>query len=426
MRLILIAVVLTVISFKLLNIYLINDYNFISGLLFAPLILYIPDKNVKSNRFAWIGVVMTILYLFFPVLTLFYFAFTAAILYFIETNYGKLNNLIFIYVVILSSFTRYIINVFSFPLRLKLTSITGNLLNFIGFENVVKGNVIIHNGINFSVDQECMGLKMVITSFLIMMLFVSFFEKRNRGKLNISGLIAIVMVNTVLIIITNLMRIAVLLVFKSHPGTLSHDFLGIFSLFLYNIIPLYIITPFIISFFAKKIYPKPPKTYSKRLSVILFIFFIISFFIIKLIYNPLQQTIDYQTNIIIPDNYQKDTVKNNIIKLYNKNALIYIKPPAKFYSSDHSPYICWQGCGYDFKNIETSKINNYEVYIAELVSENDKLYTAWWYNNGKDITINQIKWRWNTLKGEAPYYLYNVTSNDKATLFNEIKTFINE
>ncbi|MBU0765830.1 MAG: hypothetical protein KJ607_13470, partial [Bacteroidetes bacterium] len=96
-----------------------------------------------------------------------------------------------------------------------------------------------------------------------------------------------------------------------------------------------------------------------------------------------------------------------------------------FYGSDHNPSICWLGSGYSFENINTTTINGCEIYTATLEKEGSRLYTAWWFDNGEHKTIEQFSWRWNSLKGQAPYRLINVTCETGDKLLEEVTKLIN-
>jgi hypothetical protein len=61
-----------------------------------------------------------------------------------------------------------------------------------------------------------------------------------------------------------------------------------------------------------------------------------------------------------------------------------------------------------------------------ITSPNDKLYSAWWYDNGISHTTNQFEWRWNLVMGSDPYVLVNVTCSSKDKLSNEVRTIFQQ
>lgn len=415
---------LTLAAYGILRNYLIADFNLWLGLIFFPIILYIKDNENTSNRFGYISLAILALYAFIPVATLFYLSYGFAVLFIIENSFGKINYGSVLLVFIIGSITRYFINIFSFSIRLKLTQIAGSILNIAGFENTVYGNIINHGNYSFSVDYECIGIKMVVTSFVLMLFFITIFERRNRMSLSFAGILGLSLINFMLIVLTNLMRIIVLIVFRSEPGSFSHEFIGILSLLIYNLIPVYFITPLVINLAGKKVIPAKIKKIRYK-----FIFpVLLTMNLAGLIFFSLSHKdkveITNVSNISVPG-YKTEILENQVIKLYNDSSLVYIKACPDFYGSEHNPYICWKGSGYEFRNILEKKYNKHEIYTAKLESADGNFYTAWWFTDGKHITNSQIDWRYHCIKGEGPYKLVNVSSKSEAGLHDEINKFLN-
>ncbi|MFH2094723.1 MAG: exosortase N [Bacteroidota bacterium] len=418
-------ILLVAVAWKMMRIYLIWDFNLYLGLVFLPFIVYVRQPGVFSYRFGILSLIMLGLYIPAPVLTIFYAAFCFALLFIAENTWGKLNNAVIILIILLGSITRYFINVFSFSLRLKLSSVAGSLLEAAGFDNTVNGNVIIHEGHSFSVDPECIGLKMVVTAFLFMLLFLAFFERRNRMSTSLTGLSILLLFNVILIVLNNLLRIMALIVFRSEPGSFSHEENGVFGMIIYNILPLYLVTPIIINIFGRKTSARPlPSDKKRKLYPLMLLVIIASLFIFNLNYKAGIRNSFSSAGTISLAGYDKEITDDNVIKLFNEKTLIYIKPPSPFYGSDHNPYICWQGSGYEFKNINITVIAGSEIYISELVSDKGTLYTSWWYDNGDLRTTNQWDWRWRSLKGEQPFSLVNVTCSSREKLEEELSELI--
>ncbi|HSZ34794.1 MAG TPA: hypothetical protein VK772_15865, partial [Puia sp.] len=61
------------------------------------------------------------------------------------------------------------------------------------------------------------------------------------------------------------------------------------------------------------------------------------------------------------------------------------------------------------------------IYTSTLEKGNDKLYTAWWYDNGELKTISQFTWRWDSFKHNRPWVLVNVTAESESELFKQIR-----
>jgi exosortase N len=90
-------------------------------------------------------------------------------------------------------------------------------------------------------------------------------------------------------------------------------------------------------------------------------------------------------------------------------VLIYLKPTA-FYAPGHDPRICWTGSGYEFTNINRSVIAGTLVYTATLRKGTDKIFAAWWFDNGTIKTSDQLSWRWAAAHGGSQFYLVNVNA----------------
>jgi exosortase N len=119
--------------------------------------------------------------------------------------------------------------------------------------------------------------------------------------------------------------------------------------------------------------------------------------------------------------YNKEMLPSGVIKFVKEGSLVYVKPIAKQYGIEHNPMVCWQGSGYDFKNVNTLQVKGIEIYIGELIKDDDIIYTAWWFDNGNQKTINPLNWRWKVLKGEDEFSLINVNTSDKDLLLTEIE-----
>lgn len=71
-----------------------------------------------------------------------------------------------------------------------------------------------------------------------------------------------------------------------------------------------------------------------------------------------------------------------------------------------------EGSGYEFKQVAKTG----SVYTAIIENGTDKLYTAWWYDNGTIRTTSQLTWRWHVLKGGKEFSLINVTTANEEQL----------
>jgi len=321
----------------------------------------------------------------------------------------------------------FIFEITGFPIRLKLTYLAANLLKLMYHETYAQGNLIVISGNEFSVDQACLGLKMIITGLSLILVLMSFFEKKYNTYFKSIQIIWILAIAMVFLILANFIRIIGIVIFKAMPGTTTHELIGILSLFLYVLIPSYFGIKKIICKTTHDKFPDNSANFTRKkygISVAILIMVLLA----GNNYTRDNHRIDYsdeKINSVDIKGYNRQVCKNTVLKFSNKNSLIYVKPAAKFYSADHTPIICWKGSGFTFKKEKTIKVNNNEVFSAELYSGKGKLFTAWWYDNGKEKTISQLYWRSKTIKGDEPFRLINVTSDSKEKLIKECEKILN-
>jgi len=396
-------------------------------IILLPFIIYVKNKGVYSYRYGIISSAFLLIYLFVEAPIFFFFAFCFGVFFMLEMAIGKLNSLAPFVVILVTPLSKYIFDLFGFPIRLALSKFATQILSFIGYDISSQGNIIILNGNNFSVDAACMGLRLVITSFLISFMLISFFEKKNKSEIKVIPSIITLITTFVLVIIANLLRIILLIIFNSPPNTISHELIGLGSIIVCVIVPLYFIVQYISSSFKKVSQPKITILKQPFLKYAFTLIFIVFFSILglkKTVYNDMPK--DKLIESLNISNYKKEILPNHIVKFLSPNHLMYIKPSKSFYRSDHNPFICWRGSGYLVKNEKRMELYGKEIFYAQLVSANNTLHTAWWYDNGKYQTINQLDWRWRSAKGEDPFRLINLTAETPNQLFTEIARFLKD
>jgi exosortase N len=119
--------------------------------------------------------------------------------------------------------------------------------------------------------------------------------------------------------------------------------------------------------------------------------------------------------------YRIENLPDAIVKLSTAKGLVYLKPIIGFYSSDHQPTMCWKGSGYEFRKLETMNLDGQIIYTSCLEKGSDKLYTAWWYDNGNLNTISQFDWRRDSFRNNRSWVLVNVTADSKSVLISQIR-----
>lgn len=417
--------------YALSGIYLLRDYipwtsvNFIIGMISLPLIAG-RAKGARSVRFGWMSIIFSLISFVIPVQTAYYMAICCALLFIAEQLYGKRNILVFFTVVLMSPVMQYFAHVFSFPIRLWLTRVAGSILTNAGFEATVSGNMISAGSGDFAVDPACMGLNMLITSLLCGLLMLAVYQRQAKKELYAYWIILLMVFLLGLNIAANLMRILLLVWFRLLPENPMHGISGIICLIAYVLIPASIITRWLIKKKGRmRSQPLNPGagyvTHIHSLHLLIFPCLLVAG--LKLLHKPVTVA-----NSIWPatTGYTVSRYDDEITKLENTAAMIYLKPTRGFIYTDHNPLLCWTGCGYGFNKVEEQQWNGVPVFTGVLNKGNETLYTAWWYDNGHTRTTSQVEWRWLMIKGSPSFTIVNITAADKATLMKEVQRFVDK
>jgi exosortase N len=411
-----------------LHTYMIwQSVNVVLGLLALPLVTTIQPGNSKHIRYGTAAAMLAILTVLLPVKTLLYFTIAFACFFVTENFLGKINLLPAGVVFLMSPVFQFSANVFSFPIRLQLTNWAGAIMNLVRHDIVVKGNMIVCNGYEFSVDGPCMGLNMMVTSLLLQLIIIAMYQRKHNLQLvwwQVTGLLG---VSFMLNVVGNLFRIICLVWFSILPGTTMHEFVGIFCLLLYVVIPVVWLTQLVIKhkgrMAAAASHTGAPVLWKSVLRIHLVLFLIISWAAYTVILSD-RAVADANAATATVVGYKTERVTAEIVKLQNSRSLVYIKYIPGFFSADHHPMICWRGSGYTFQQVQQETIGGQQVYTALLQNGKEQLYTGWWYDNGSERTIEQISWRYRMLRGDKPYSVINVTAANKQQLINEIEGII--
>jgi len=323
--------------------------------------------------------------------------------------------------ILLSPVFKYAINTFSWPLRLQLTKIAGAIFSAAGIETVTKGNVIIQANKEFSIDPGCMGLTMMAASLLFGAFVLAFFQQRMERTIKTRHLFGYFGLVVLLNILSNLFRIIILVFFSIPPKSIFHDFAGIACLLPYVFYPSVKLAEYFVKrgTMVEADHDLEGKLTTGQLWVhnLLLAFLVaLSFYVTNADTYNLKGPIGSKVK-----GYETSLYEPGIIKLNSVNSLVYIKQIRGFYDTDHNPMICWKGSGFTLDHTEKQMIYGREVFTAWLISGDLKLYTAWWYTNGKDEITSQLDWRWNMLSKRESYALVNITCSTPASLKEEIK-----
>ena len=343
----------------------------------------------------------------------------------LEVGWGRLNNLPLFLGVVLSYISQQILNNWSFSIRLQLSAWVGEVIGFLGYQTEVTGNIIFLEGMPFSVDPACMGLKMMVTAQLLALVMLAYYERKKQIVFSIkeiSGYLILVMGLTV---VANFTRILALVLFHILPENPLHELMGLIALGFYVLLPFY----FLLAYVVEK------RQTDKAVLKVRSVFNLVPAVLPKLLLLGLLAIHGYNSKQVVPAivtpyptptlaNFKQSQTANGILKIENDSTLIYIKPPVKFFQGNHDPRVCWSGSGYEFANIQVEQIGQTSIYTAILKYKEDQFYTAWWYDNLQAQTIEEWEWRWDLFQGKAGYYLVNVSSLDKVHLRKQVEDLL--
>ncbi len=397
--------------------YFIRDANLVLGLMLAPYICKI-NTGQFSLRYLLPSVFACAFAIMAPVNTLFFVALLFVVLLLIENTIGKVSDILMLLMLLISPVFTHITRMGEFPLRLWLTTQVAHVLTQTGIQATSAGNQIQLGNYEFSVDPACAGLNMLVMSLLVCLFEIAFYQRQTGKRAAIWLLASLCCLTIGLNVAGNFFRILLLVTFKIMPGTLMHDLTGIGCLVVYVILPLLaIVKPLVARFGIPGIASKEETSTMIIPAVrypVLHLFFLLIICFIALRITNADNLVKPSGRIELPG-YHKKQLDGGILKLENNEALIYLKP-TPFYAPEHDPMICWTGSGYEFENIKQDTLAGYTFYTATLQKNKDKIYAAWWFDNGSLKTVNQFAWRWNAAKNNCLFYLVNVNTSSPQKL----------
>jgi exosortase N len=141
--------------------YLTNS-NELVGVCLLPFVLTIQKNN---KRFNYLFLLLLLLFAcgawMYNVRMFYFFSLAFYILWFLELLVGAVNRLTIFLIGFMSPFFFQISVILGFPIRLQLSQMVGTLLQWVGVNVQIEGNMMLLNGATFIVDEACMGLNMM-------------------------------------------------------------------------------------------------------------------------------------------------------------------------------------------------------------------------------------------------------------------------
>ena len=318
---------------------------------------------------------------------------------------------------LLSPGLRYGLAVFGFPIRLQLSAWAGTVLRWVGMNVAVQGNVLIRDGLEMAVDPACMGLQMTGVSLLVALFLLIWLEKQRQCLVPVGWVLTYGLAAFGLTIVCNLFRIVLLVAFGAMPGTVSHEVIGLVCVVTYAWVPAWVLAKMLIRYAGRAV-PDAGQEASRRFSPKSIVWGVgvigLGVGLMAFASRPTEAIarVDasvWQTIGVVKADYTQKQLANGTWQLTAPNTLIYLKPQPDWFSSDHSPMVCWRGSGYDLQHIRETTLNGHPAYRAELVRNGQIWQTAWWFTNGRITTISQLTLRGQMLRGETGFALVNVT-----------------
>ena len=397
------SVVLGLISFP----YLINNKQEEGNYLYLVIAALFSVATFTTNSFA-----------------IFYLSFVFSLCYLINIFIGKFNLLPFFLLVLISPLISHISAILSFPIRLRLSDWVSQLLSKLGMDISNEGNLLILNGAKFLVDQECVGLNMLLTGLVLSLIVLSYHEKKSQIHFNFIEISFFLLFGFVLNILSNLSRILILVIYRIGPDHFMHDIVGILCLLFFLLAPI---------IFAVRIYSRYKKagidvssleyvyTHKPKLVLVAMPIFLL------VISNHSRNAIPIQhvasLDLTYFQKFKTEYLPDDIKKFTKGDLLIYVKPPVSPIRGTHDPRFCWRGSGYQLQQIQMTDINSRVIYSGILEKGENRIYTAWWYQDGRRSTPSEWTWRTESLFNSKSYTLLNFNSDSKEILMEEIEQY---
>ncbi|HXB06476.1 MAG TPA: exosortase N [Puia sp.] len=391
----------------------------ILALLYTPVL----EKNPPGRfRFAWPALFFFSLYFLLPVKTTLYLAWCCAACLFLETFHRRVERTIPFILLLLTPITGYFVEIFSFPIRLQLTRLAGGLLGLAGLPATVAGNSITVRDQAFSVDPACVGLHMLVVSLFTALLLMNYFQTHYQRRLGTGPILLLLLVTAALNVLANLLRIICLVVLAISPANPLHDVLGLVFLLGYILLPLLPVIRHTVRRFGR---PQPnatgaPTRTQALLAANIVLATALSFLVLLSFRIDQPHPVQLTARHNIPG-YKIKEANGSILQLDNGRSLVYIKPIPGFFYPDHTPTICWRGSGYSFTSLADTVLAGTSLYTGILQKGNQRLYTAWWYDNGVHQTTKPVDWRWDWIHGAPAYSVINLTAASPQDLATELK-----
>ena len=394
------------------------------GIALLPFILS-PDRSRRGGGLYLVtAAVFTLLHL---ILGQYYWAFAAAlaILYhLVHTRVGRLNAIAFCTLIFYLPLTRSFFTLFGFHVRILITKWAGKVLALVnGSVQAVDSRMWV-DGQEFTVDPGCMGLRLVITAFILSLLIMQQVAKRNglrppRWKVSMFLLLSLA-----LVIIANFFRIVLTVQFRSPAGSVSHELIGLVTLAVFHVLPMFLLVRRFLPGSGRPVEEEPPSSTLAPGLVGLLGLMVVGMSVREFVVpNRARFTGNEGLALEIPG-FELIVSRDGVHKYVNAEATLIVKPMFPLSFSNHHPLLCWRADGYEVVGDGLGDLAGEPCYRASLQRPDQHLHTTWWYADDQgNRTTSEWHWRWEALTSGKQYFLVNLAARDTdALLFVSAQT----
>ena len=392
------------------------------GLFLLPLILRLRNSVPrKRSIYGGLAVFFLIIHIVFGQEYWLFATGLSTLFFLIEKRVGRLDAAAFYALIFYLPFTSGFFRVFGFYIRMYLTELAAKTCAFFSPSVTRAGNQLMVMGQEYTVDAGCMGLRLVVTAFILTLVINQVFSRSNGLTLNRWYFMAVVKLSFVLVVLANYFRILVLIWAQSPEGSTSHEVIGIVCFVLFHIIPMIFISRWAINRFGKKAERAIERNYRKIKTP--FTLALVPILLFGLVWGVGVQHDNLDDIVIsIPSGYELVETKKQVSSFENgQGSVIHVKAVSPMSFSNHHPLVCWRGDG--FSSGKEMKINMGEIagFSACLDKGSKHLETMWWYSDLKGNEFDdEWTWRVSSVLNRKQMFLVNYSHIDHNQLVYEV------
>ncbi|GAB4402275.1 MAG: hypothetical protein OHK0039_00020 [Bacteroidia bacterium] len=382
------------------------------GILLLPFVWRSEDVPRFRGRYLLVALALLALYLLLKPRILFFLALGAALFYVWEQYRGRLRPLVWVWLLLLSPLPELVAEVFSFPLRLWMSARAGEVLSGMGMDIAVVGNSFAVNGSMFSIAPACLGLNTFVAGLMLTTGLLAL----QRSALPLAATAGVYLFAAASLVAGNFVRIMLLVLLASPPGTLGHELIGLSSLLLYTGLPVWWLLRQVSARWGR-----PERTTAEVApgrgvwaGVLLLALSLWGTATVAMSRRTVPA--DWWTGLALPGGMEQVQLEDQVLCLYDSDLLIYLKPPVAPWRGDHHPQMCWRGAGFELQALRVDTVAGRAVYRGTLQRGAEVFETVWWYENGRGSTIGVWDWRMRVLRGEPWFHLVNITARDRVAV----------